>query len=72
MQEHHEFKFGTSLFDFEQMIVITGNNVFWKLKYEYNDNRIYRMGAAGWHPQAKAVNEAYLNYVTEKILLGDD
>ena len=68
------FKFKGSEYHFHDMIMYASNGGFYRLKEVTmaSGKTLCRIGNRSFIPQSEAVNEAYLDYVAEKVLLGDD
>lgn len=64
-----EFEYAKSVYNFDEMIVV-GPNGWWKLKFM--DGELYRIGGNRFCNLSPIVNEAYLEYKVEQILLGDN
>ena len=67
-----EFKYCGSTFNFEEMIVLTPETGWWKLKFSHSAQELYRLGNDKFHRLAPVITEAYLDYKVEQILLENE
>ena len=69
--ESYEYKIGETIYNFEEMIVYYHNG--WrKLSFNKLEQRLYRMTDKGYQRLSPKVEQAYLNYEIEKIMLGGE
>jgi hypothetical protein len=67
----YNLKIGNTTYNFEDMVVKTKDN-WWVMKYSHVDNKLYRIGLNRYIELSPTVLNAYLDYVSEKILLGEE
>ena len=70
MNEYH-FKINNTHYNFEELIVVdTTTGSWWKIKYEQDENAVFRRGNSGWARQSPSVTKAYLDYNIDKLFVG--
>jgi len=66
-----KFKSGQTIYNFEEMTVITPHNGWWKLYFSSTDQELYRIAHNKFMRLSPKITKAYIEYSIEKILLGD-